>query len=115
MRVYNQKFVIIDELTSWSFDMLQEKLERKLHQLALIHANRKFEHNTVFFNYTSINFYQLKSFHDFLRLIEMGIIRVTFRISVYKDEKRFGKVYDHGTCFSIEECNITKLFTKIEI
>lgn len=115
LRVYNQKFMIIDELTSWSFDMLQEKLERKLKQLALVQADRKFEHNTIFFKYTNIDFYQLKSFYDFLTLIEIGMIKVTFRIGIYKDEKRFGKTYDHGTCFSIDESDITRLFNQVKV
>lgn len=113
LRVYDKNYHIIDDLTSWSFDILQEKLERKLKQLAFIRANRKFEHNVVYFKYTTIDFYMLKSFNDFLILIENGIIRITFRIGVYKDNKRFGKIYDHGTCFSIDEYNIERLFDKI--
>lgn len=114
-RVYDNNLHIIDDLASWSFDMLQEKLERKLTRLAFVHANRKFEHNIIYFKYISIDFYQLKSFQDFLLLIEMGIIKVTFRIGIYKDNYRFGKIYDHGTCFSINECGLSKLFDRIDL
>lgn len=115
LRIYDKKLNIVDELTSWSFDILQEKLERKLSKLAFVHAERKFEHNTVFFKYTQIDFYKLTSFEKFLILIENGMVRITFRISVYKDEKRLGQIYDHGTCFSIDENDISRLFEKIEL
>lgn len=113
LQVYDKNLNIIDELTSWSFDMLQEKLERKLSKLALVHANRKFEHNIVYFKYTDIKFYQLISFERFLTLIEDGTIRITFQIGVYKGERRFGEIYDHGTAFSIDESNISRLFDQI--
>lgn len=115
LRIYDNDFRIIDELVSWSFEILQEKLERKLNKLAFVRAERKFEHNIVYFKYKQINFYQLISFERFLTLIENGIIRITFRIGIYKNEKRFGQIYDHGTCFSIDEYNITKLFKQIYI
>lgn len=115
LRVYDKNLNIIDELTSWSFELLKEKLERKLNKLAIIHADRKFEHNIVYFKYTDIKFYKLTSFEKFLILIENGIIRITFRIGVYKDEKRFGKTYDHGTCFSINEYDITRLFNEVDL
>lgn len=113
LQVFDKKFKIVDELTSWSFDMLKEKLERKLSKLALVHAKRKFEHNVVYFKYTDVKFFQLVSFERFLTLIENGVIRITFRIGVYKDERRFGKIYNHGTTICIDESDIGKLFNRI--
>lgn len=113
LRIYDKNLNIVDNLTSWSFDLLQEKLERKLRKLAIIHADRKFEHNTVYFKYKNIDFYKLISFERFLILIENGIVRISFRIGIYKDRKRLGEIYDHGTSFSIDEHNITRLFNKI--
>lgn len=113
--VYDKSLNIIDQLTSWSFELLQEKLERKLSLLALVHAERKFQHNKVYFKYTNIAFYRLNSFERFLLLIDNGIIKITFRIGVYKDEKRFGQIYDHGTCFSIDKNDISRLFDEIEL
>lgn len=113
LMIYNDKFQIIDEFVSWSFEMLREKLERKLKYLALVHADRKFEHNQVLFKYKKIDFYKLISFNTFLQLIENGMVRVTFRIGVYKKNYRYGEIYDHGTSFSIDERNIQRLFEKI--
>lgn len=113
LRIYDINQKMIDELISWSFDMLKEKLERKLKYLVLVHADKKFSHNTIYFKYTSIEFYKLDSFDKFLWLIENGMVRITFRIGVYKNGRKFGKIYDHGTCFNIDEYNINRLFSKI--
>lgn len=115
LRIYDNKFKIIDEFVSWSFDLLQEKLERKLKYMVLIHADRKFEHNEVLFKYKDIQFYELISFDKFLWLIENGIIKVTFKIGVYKKNYRYGEIYDHGTSFSIDEKDIPRLFERIYI
>lgn len=113
LRVFDPNGQVIDELTSWSFSLLKEKLERKITHLALIHAERKYEFPTVYFKYTNIDFYRLISFEQFLYLIEKGYIRVTFRIGVFKNGKRYGEIYDHGTNFSIDDADIPKLFRKI--
>lgn len=115
LRIYDKDFRIVDELVSWSFDILKEKLERKLKYLVIIHADRKFEHNQVLFKYKNIKFYELTSFERFLWLIENGMIKIVFRVSVYKGNYRYGEVYDHGTAFSIDEKYISRLFNSVHI
>jgi len=115
LRIYDNQFQIVDEFVSWSFDLLKEKLERKLKYLVLVHANRKFELNEVYFKYKDIKFYELESFEKFLYLIENGIVKVTFKVGVYKKNYRYGEVYDHGTSFSIDEQDMSKLFNQIYV
>lgn len=115
LKIYNNKLQIIDEFTSWSFELLKEKLERKLKYLVLVQADRKFEHNEVLFKYKNIEFYELTSFENFLHLIANGIIKVTFKIGVYKKNYRHGEIYDHGTSFSIDKSDITRLFNSIHL
>ena len=115
LRIYDTNNKIIDELTSWSFEILNEKLQRKLKYLALIQAEKKYINNKIYFKYNNIDFYSLISFDKFLWLIEMGMIRVTFRIGIYKSKDKLGKMYDHGTCFNIEQENIDRLFNKIDV
>ena len=105
--------LICDDI-SWSFDMLRDKLSRKLTYLAIINAERKFEHNAVFFHYQSINFYQLKDFDTFVSLIEDGIV-VCFAIGTYKNGPNIGKTHDHGIMFEINENDILKLYDEIRI
>lgn len=98
---------------SWSFDLLKTTLERKLKRLAIIKAKNKFINDEEYFWYSYIFLYQLKSFETFLLLIENGIITITFNIDVFKNEKRYGQIYDHGTYFSINFADIEKLFDQI--
>lgn len=96
----------------WSFDLLEEKLTRKLTFLALVIARNRYIGDKEFFYYKEIMFYRLISFEKFCELIETGIIRVSFKVGVCNSGKNAGKTYDHGTCFSIRECDLEKLFTK---
>ncbi|MBP3460800.1 MAG: MvaI/BcnI restriction endonuclease family protein [Bacilli bacterium] len=113
--IYDLKNNLIENNVYWDFDILKEKLYRKLKYLAYIKAIKKYTKNEVYFKYTKINFYKLKSFEEFIKLIEQGKIRITFKISIYKKGKKIGKTYDHGTGFDIKEENLISLYEKIKI
>lgn len=100
---------------SWSFDLIEKKLEQKIKYLAIIKAKKKKENNTEFFHYVTIDFYELKSFERFLELIQLGYIKVTFKINVFLDGEKKGKIDNHGTDFSIKEENIDMLYEKVNI
>lgn len=68
-----------------------------------------------YFKYISISFYQLKGFDEFINLLEKGIVRVTFKISIFKNGLRKGEMHDHGTGFDISEKDFVKLFDKINL
>lgn len=115
LNVYDKNFNLIDNKIRWSFDMLKEKLYRKFKILAVIKAQKRKINNEIYFKYNKINFYKLKAFDNFIELIENGNIKVTFKIGFYKDEKRYGNIYDHGTSFDISQKSINKLFENILI
>lgn len=100
-------------VTSWSFNLLEEKLTRKLKYLLFIKANKKLVHNELYYKYYEYNFYQLKNMDCFIKLIEAGKIRVTFNIGVFRVGKRYGQTHDHGTSFAIKEKNLPLLFNKL--
>ena len=112
--VYDKKKNKIEESTYWDFDILEEKLNRKLSYLALISADKKNFNGKKSFKYNTLIFYKLKGFDAFINLIENGIIKINFKLGVFRDPKRFGKIHDRGTAFSIEEKNINKLFDHME-
>lgn len=101
---------LIDSDISWSFEMLKEKLYRKLKYLLYAKARRKFEHNELFFHYVDIRFYILRDFESFLKAIENGHIRVTFKIDSYVTGPKYGMVNDHGTSFDIDEDYLEEVF-----
>ena len=57
--------------------------------------------------------YKLSDFNTFLILLSKGVIGITFSIDVYKNEKRYGQMHDHGTTFNINKKDIEKLFIRI--
>ena len=111
--VYNIKKELINSDIYWDFDSIEEKLIRKLSTLALI-TNQKMEKNgKIYYKYTNIRIYKLKSFEKFIKLIEKDMIFVNFKTGVYKSGYYKGKFHDHGTGFEIERENIEKLYNRI--
>lgn len=113
--VFDSKNNLIDTDTAWSFDIINEKLTRKLSFLAIIDADKKNLNGHTHFRYKKICFYKLKSFDTFINLLEKGYIRISFRIGTFKSEKKYGQIYDHGTNFNISKKHINKLYELIEI
>lgn len=104
---------ILDNITSWSFDLLQEKLERKLKYLCYIKIDKYYFRNKMYIKYQNDNYYILKSFDSFIKLIDSGKINITFRIGIFDNGKRKGQIHDHGTSFCINEENLELLFNKV--
>lgn len=107
------RFLDVD--ISWSFDLLEKVISKKLTFLAIVKASTKTIKNTEYFFYHTITFYQLKNFKTFLRLIEDGIIEINFKIDIYKYGNKIGKTHDKGIDFSIYEKDIELLYNKISI
>ena len=106
---------IVNIYTSWSFEMLEEKLNLKLKYLARIIADSKRINDIEYFNYRKIKFYKLKDFDTFISLIENGYIQVCFNIGIFRDGNRKGKIHDRGVGFSINEKDINLLYDEINI
>ena len=104
---------LIDKQTSWSFETLKEKLERKLKFLCFVSVDTVFSQNQLYVKYKEDNYYSLRSFNTFIELIDQGIITISIRIGVYKGKYRNGQLHDHGTAFCIEKNNLELLFDKI--
>ena len=111
--VCNSNMDVIDDLTSWSFNMLKEKLERKLRYLCFVEVDKILFQNQLYIKYVNDSYYLLKGFETFINLIETGFISITFRISVFKSGKRKGQIHDHGTSLSISKENLDLLFDKL--
>ncbi len=111
--VYDKHNNLIDDKTSWSFELLKEKLERKLSYLAFVDADSFLSKGTKYFYYQNITFYKLKNFNTFLKLVEKGKISIVFKVGLRKSGENFGNSYDHGTAFVINKYNLPYLFYKI--
>lgn len=104
----------VDTKISWSFDLIKEKLFRKLNYLALVKADNKFVDGVEYFRYSELNIYKLKSFNKFIKLIDNGVVKITFKICVVRYGEKRGKTDNHGTSFSISRENLSKLYDNVE-
>ena len=97
----------------WDFDSIEEKLIRKMSNLAIIKSYKLEKNGNYYFFYSSINLYKLKSFNTFLNLLEKNLIKIQINAGVYKSGYKKGKFHDHGTSFVISQNQLTTLFYKI--
>lgn len=113
LSILDKNMRLLEQDVYWDFDIIKERLEIKLKYLAFIKAWPKTINEMDYYKYYEIQFYQLKDFDVFLRLIEQGIVRVTFKIGIFREGPRTGEIHDRGTSFEIQEENINKLFDRI--
>lgn len=111
--IYDNFGNLIDRQSYWSFELLKGKLERKLSYLALVSAKRSVAVEREFFYYYDIKFMRLKSFSEFLRLLDLGKISIYFKYGVYRSGTKVGKSCDHGTSFDIRRDDLKRLFDYI--
>lgn len=114
LKIFDKTNNVIEKIVYWDFDILEEKLLRKLKTLAFIKALSKQINNEEFFKYYDLKIYKLKGMEEFIKLIEEGLIRINFKIGVFRNGNKIGKIYDHGTSFCIQSHNLHKLYNLIE-
>ena len=108
--IYDKYNNLLEREVHWSFIYLESKIMLKMKVLAIVNAWSKKVDGWNYFRYHKIDFYLFKDFETFLKLIEDGIIRITLKVDIHLDEKNYGKPYDHGCGFAIQEKDITKLY-----
>lgn len=104
---------IIDRNTSWSFNLLFEKINRKIKNLFLVFGEKKIINKATYYKYLKYNCYQFKSFNNFLHSLENGEIRISFKIGVIKSGEKKGKICDHGTSFDINVRSLSSIYHEI--
>lgn len=110
LNIYDHKKNLIDNNTYWDFDILKEKIYRKLQVLAIIKAWTNQKNGIKYFKYDKMTIYIFKDFDYFIKAVEDGYIKVKLAIGNYYDEKRYGMVHSHGVGFCIGEENLLKIY-----
>lgn len=113
--VYDLNKNLIENSVYWDFDALRQKVYRKLKYLAIAKALVRREGKEEYFKFYKLTVYKLKSFDDFIDALDNGIIRISFKIGVFRDEKNKGKIHDHGTSFNIAENSLKKVYDIIDV
>ena len=114
--VYDAKNNQLERSVYWDFEIVMEKLYRKLKYVALIKAYSKKDsyNNSEYFKYDSLKIYQLTNFENFIEALEKGKIRLNFKLNIKTKGEKIGQIHDHGTSFDILEENFEYLFERIE-
>ena len=108
--IYDYKKNLIDDSTYWDFDILKEKLERKLQVLALVKAWPNRINYVEYFKYYKMNIFLLRGFDYFVKAIENGFIKLSLKIGSYNIPEKYGNVKEHGVGFSIREEDLLEVF-----
>lgn len=103
----------IETVCSWDFTTIERKLKKKLTNLAVVEAYPYRKQNIIYFKYVKINFYKLKGFFEFLKLIENDKIFVNFYVKE-KDSSNSLGFEDHGVKFRIKREHLEDLFYKLK-
>lgn len=114
LKVYNSKKELVEKHIYWDFDDIISTIERKLKIVAIVNYKKR-ELDVTQFNYTKIDFFEIKSTIVFFKLIELGIIKINFNLGVYRSGYKIGKEHDNGVSFCINPNNFYKLYSKINI
>lgn len=109
--VFDKLGVLVEKKAYWTFETLKEKLYRKMQYLAYIEADSKYVNGVEYFKYTKINFYTLKSFDSFIRLIKSAKIKVSLLVS--GSLKDLENINSHGANFSIKKENLCLLYNPV--
>lgn len=113
--IINKYNNILDSDCSWSFELLKEKIYRKLKYLLLVYGTKKERNNITFYKYLKYHCYKLKNFENFLSCLETGDIRISFKIGVIRFGDKRGNIKDHGTSFDIEKSKLYKIYDEIVV
>ena len=106
---------LLDNHVYWDFEELEKRLVEKLSYMALVITYPYNKPDGIYYKYFKMSLYKLRSFENFLQLIEEGHISVLFNIGIHKSEDDYGRIFDHGTAFKLDNRYIYKLFEILNI
>ena len=113
INIYDLDYNYIESRGFINFDSLEERINIKLQNLALIFASKKIMDNDLYFRYYQINCYKYKGFNAFVRLIESGDITLVIMLRNGKSDIDYGKNKNKNMIFRIEKTSINKLFDEL--
>lgn len=112
MEIYDENKNLIRDDISWSYQLLEDKINKKMKNLALIKAKIKRENDIIYYNYYDISFYEMKEFKEFINAIKLGKVKITFKMSAFIFGERTGEMDNHGVGFDINERCLDLIYKK---
>ena len=112
LKFYDNNYNVIYDKAFWSYDLLSERINIKLNHIILITYSIIYINSIKYYKIQKIDFYRLKSFDTFIKLITFGIIFISSSITSHVNEMGEEKIYNHGISFVIDHKNLDQLFYK---
>lgn len=103
---------IIEKRTFWSFETLRNIVNRKIALMYLVTYHTRYLFNNKICFFDDIFVLRLKSFEEFLNLLETGAIFIYIKCGVYSYGPKEGLPYDHGTAFQIKKNMLHSIFVQ---
>lgn len=72
-----------DTSISWSFKEIKERLYNKISYLAIVKTNIETKNEVDYIRYYDMKIYKLRDLSTFIKPIENGTIRITFKIGIF--------------------------------
>lgn len=116
LKVYDKYSIEIDleKEIYWTYDVLNNILQDKIHNIGFVEADRKIENGQEYFKFSKLTLLLRPSLNKFIENINNGTIQFDIRIGVYRSGKNRGKSHDHGSGFRISKKDFFKLYDIVE-
>lgn len=112
INIYDINHILIEKRGFIFFNNLNNRIDTKLNNLALIFASKKKINNELFFRFYKIICYKYKGFNTFLALLKDGTIKVTLMLRFAKSNI-IGENKNKNMIFKISKNNINKLYETV--
>ncbi len=106
--------LLIDDSVYYTYEKLKKKLFKKLINLFVVSAERRFNNGIEEFKFTNARIYTDPSFERFLDIIDDGRVQYDIRIGSYQSGDMYGKPHDHGSGFRLRNDYILALYDNQE-
>lgn len=116
LKVYDKYSIEInlEKEIYWTYDVLNNILQDKIHNIGFVEADRKIENGQEYFKFSKLTLLLRPSLNKFIENINNGTIQFDIRIGVYRSGKNRGKSHDHGSGFRISKKDFFKLYNIVE-
>ncbi len=113
INIYDLNFNIIEKRAFIYFDSLNDRINVKLSNLALIFGSKKIINGDLYFRYYKIVCYKYKGFEKFLELVKSNDIKISIVLRFARSGKNIGDNKNKNMVFKIKKDKIEELFDQI--
>ena len=111
--IYDLNMKYIETRGIINYDSIEERINIKLKNLALIYASKKIIDNFLHFRFYKIRCFTFSNFSNFISLLETGDVHATLMLRISRSGKNEGNYANKNMVFNIRKDSITKLFDEI--